>query len=134
MGADRRWTYRVASINPVCEGPAADLRLRLCQALARRGAELGKFAAHHRLVYVLAHHPRFPVLWRDLVHPAAPALARPPDCGNADRRAAGSSSKTPTGSSSDIAPARCRWTILATASSIRYPIRCSWSVSYTHLT
>ena len=51
---------------PVCDGPAADLRLRLCQAVARRGAELGKFAAHRRLVHVLARHARFPVLWRGL--------------------------------------------------------------------
>ena len=33
-----------------------------CQALARRRAELGEFAAYLRLVHVLAHHPRLPVL------------------------------------------------------------------------
>ena len=41
---------------------AADLRMRLCQAVARRGDELGKLAAPLRLVHALPHHPRLPVL------------------------------------------------------------------------
>ena len=57
---------RAAGRDPLRDGPPADLRLRLRQALARRGAEFGELAAHRRLVHVLAHHPRLPVLWRDL--------------------------------------------------------------------
>ena len=66
MDADRGRPARAAGLAPVCDGPAADLRLRLCEALAWRGAELGEFAAHRRLVHVLAHPARFPVLRRDL--------------------------------------------------------------------
>jgi hypothetical protein len=70
-------------------GAASDLRLRLREILARRGAELGKFAAHHRLVHVLAHHSRFSVLCRDLARAAAPRMARPSDIGHVDRRRLG---------------------------------------------
>ena len=45
MAADRGRPARAAGLDPVRDGPAADLRLRLRQALAWRGAEFGEFAA-----------------------------------------------------------------------------------------
>ena len=89
LAVDRGWIDRASGLDPVCDGPAADLRLRLCEILARRGAELGEFAAHHRLVHLLAHHPRLPVLRCNLAIAAARALARPADCGDVDRRQLG---------------------------------------------
>src|ERR1700684_2543992 len=79
MGGDRRRPARASGLDPVCDGTRADLHLRLRQTLARRGAEFGEFAAYHRLVHLLAHHPRLPVLRRDLAVAAAPGVARPPD-------------------------------------------------------
>src|SRR5271169_6776351 len=88
MGADCRRPAGAAGLDPVCDGAAADLCLRLCEVLAWRGAELRKFAAHHRLVHLLPSDPRLPVLCRDLavVLPAAVlaavlavVLACPPD-------------------------------------------------------
>ena len=105
LAADRGRPARAAGRDPVCDGPAADLRLRLCQTLARRGAELGEFAAHRRLVHVLAHPARLPVLRRDLAAAAAPRLAGPPDRSPCWSRAPGNWSRIPTGSSTATAPA-----------------------------
>ena len=44
------------------DGPRANLRVRLNQALAWRGQQFGKFAAPHRLVHVLAYPAWLPVL------------------------------------------------------------------------
>ena len=55
---------RAAGGDPLRHGPHADLRMRLCEALARHRAELGEFPAYLRLVHLLAHHPRLPVLLR----------------------------------------------------------------------
>ena len=59
---DRPRADRPAGGDPLRDGPHADLHLRLRQALARDRAELGEFAADLRLVHLLAHHPRLPVL------------------------------------------------------------------------
>src|ERR1700726_1604734 len=67
----------------------ADLQLRLHKALARRGAELGKLAALHRLVHVLPYHPRLPVLRGNLAAAAAAALAGAPDRCDGGRRRLG---------------------------------------------
>ena len=89
MDADRGLPDRAAGRDPVCDGPAADLRLRLCQSLARRGAELGEFAAHRRLVHVLAHSPRLPVLRRHLAAAAEGVMAGAPDRRHDGRRRLG---------------------------------------------
>ena len=128
--AGRGRRARASGLHPVRHGPAADLRLRLCEILAWRGAELREFAAHHRLVHVLAHHPRLSVLRIDLAAAAARLVAEPPDRRDADRRRLGAASKIRRGSSSVIAPARCRWIITATASSIRFPTICRWSWAF----
>ena len=47
-----------------CHGPALDLHLRLRQALGERRRQSGEFPAPHRLVHVVPHHPRLPVLSR----------------------------------------------------------------------
>src|SRR5574340_65275 len=68
---------------------AADLRLRLRQALAWRGAELGELTASHRLVHLLAHHPRLSVLYRYVAVAAAAGVARAADRRHAGRRRLG---------------------------------------------
>src|SRR5882724_8999607 len=85
MDAGRSSAARPSGLDPVCDGPASDVPLRLCETMARGGAEFGEFAAHYRLVHVLAHHPWFPALCRDLARAAAPRMARPADRGDADR-------------------------------------------------
>src|ERR1035441_1486136 len=89
MAGDRCRTDRASSIDPVCDGPAADLCLRLCEVLARRCAEFGELPAPHRLVHIFPHHPWLPVLCRDLAAVAAPDLARPDDDSDAGRRRVG---------------------------------------------
>src|SRR3984893_10398571 len=84
MGADRSRPALGSGLDPICDGAAADLRLRLREAMARRGAEFGEFAAHHRLVHLLAPDPWLPVLRGDLAIVFAAAvytavLAGPPD-------------------------------------------------------
>jgi hypothetical protein len=79
MGADRPQPARAAGFDAVCDGAAADLRLRLCEVLARRGAKLGKLTAHHRLVHLLPSDPRLPVLRCNLAVVFAAALACPAD-------------------------------------------------------
>ena len=123
LAVDRRRRSCIAGRDPVCDGTTADLRLRLCQTLARRGAELGEFAAHHRLVHVVARAARLPVLRRDISGCSALGLARPPDRRDAGRGHLGAGRRIQTGSSSATVPARSRWTILATPSSIRFPTR-----------
>src|ERR1700722_6872056 len=86
MAGDRYRTDRAPGGDPVWHGPASDLRLRLCEALAWRCVEFGEFAAPHRLVHIFSHHPRLPVLCRDLAAAAAPVLARPTDDSDAGGR------------------------------------------------
>ena len=45
MASDRGQPARSPSIYPVCDGASADLQLRLCKTVARRGAEFGEFAS-----------------------------------------------------------------------------------------
>ena len=63
--------------DPVVDGPRADLQMRLRQAVARHRPERRELPAPHRLVHVLAHHPRLPVLRRVLAGRTPLAARRP---------------------------------------------------------
>src|SRR5437867_13261871 len=45
-----------------CDGARAAMQMWVREALARRRPELGELAASHRLVHLLAHHPRHGLL------------------------------------------------------------------------
>ena len=101
------------------DGPRADLQVRLRQAVARRRPELGELAAPHRLVHVLARHPRLRVLRAAVARRPALAGRRPAGHRDASSRPGGRSSRTRRSSSTAIARRRSRSTTTATASSTR---------------
>src|SRR4051812_24030918 len=86
MGRHRTAAAGPAGLDPVRDGTGADLHLRLCQAVAWRGEQLGEFAAHRRLVQLFARPARLPVLWTDLAAVRAPAVRIPVLAGAADHR------------------------------------------------
>src|SRR5215470_11603646 len=89
MACDRRLSARAAGRDPVCDGPAADLRLWLRQILAWRGAELGELAASDRLVHLLAFDSWLHLLWHEPADLPALAMGRSPRTRHGGRRRLG---------------------------------------------
>src|SRR5437016_3279895 len=86
MVCDLRLSACAAGRYPAGDGTAADLLLRLCQILARRGAELGELAARHRLVHLLPCYPWLHLLWCELADLPTLALGGPARSRHGGRR------------------------------------------------
>ena len=94
-------------------------------------SEFGELPAHLRLVHVLPHHPRLPVLCAVLARPARrDRSGLRLSLGDGARRRLGDPREQPDSSSTATARRRSRSTISATASSTRCPTRCAMVVGF----